>query len=98
MKLKTLLFSLICLFVAGCDFESNERKCNRIVSVVAMTVCADYANTQQSYYQKGWHTRQSCFNTIKNDFMDVCKEQIKKDGEPNVIRILENHTGIKTDY
>ena len=69
----------------------------KIISVVAMTVCDDYANTQQAYYQKGWHSKQSCFNAIKNDFMEVCKEQIEKNGKPNVIRNLAIYTGIKVN-
>lgn len=92
MKKMYLLLLSIVLF--GCDFESNNTKCDRITSVVSITVCDDYANNEQSYYYKRWNSKQDCFNDVKEDFMDVCKEQIKHGGVPSVIKNLELLTNI----
>ena len=95
--MKKFLLILPCVIIlCSCDFESNKTKCGRIISVVGMTVCDDYANNELSYYYKGWKSKQDCFNDVKADFMEVCEEQIKSGGAPSVIRNLEMFTKIKT--
>ena len=92
-----LLIGLISVCLLGCNIKSDSvaNKCERIISVVSMTVCDDYANTSASYIKNNWQSKQDCYDDIKEDFMEVCKEQIKSSDYIFVIHTLGVVTGIE---
>lgn len=93
--LKKIFFILTGLFIlSGCGKENYYEKCDRIVNVITMTVCNDYANVQEAYNKYNWDSKQSCFDDVKEDFMEVCIEQIEDGGKPFIIDVMKNSMGI----